>query len=293
MSETMIAALRQRAAQEAMVSVEDDALDEVSLQDEDAVEFRIFMAYAQRNMSRSNYQDLLRRNFALNRNVSSNGEGPVVTDGSSASPKKEKNKKKSLRRIFTPKCLRPQRDKEKIAPRSLEDNDDVRMRGVVRNLSAIVKALEKQDHERVEYRTCRRMSSVEHDGDGEEKLIEDIVAFLREEGDKINAKIIQEQSLLQRLRNFWSYDFFQTLTETYVERMVPASEAEDVQQSRKIALCVHATTKLTAIGSHPMNKMFGFGSRYLKENYSQWIKDHGGWENAIENPDAPENEEEE
>ncbi|XP_077123279.1 apoptosis facilitator Bcl-2-like protein 14 [Ranitomeya variabilis] len=277
-----------------MVSVADDALDEVSLQDEDAVEFRMFMVYAQRNMSRSNYQDLLRTNSALNRNVSSNGEGRAVTAGSSASPKKEKKKKKkSLRRIFTPKCLQPQRDKQKLAPRSLDDTDDVRVRGVVRSMSAIVKALEKQDRERVEFRTIRRMSSVQHDGDGEENLIEDIVAFLRAEGDKINAEIIQEQNLLQRLRNFWSYDFFQRLTETYVGQMVPASEAEDVPQSSKIALCVHATTKITAIGSHPMNKMFGFGARYLKENYSQWIKDHGGWERAMETPEAQEEEEEE
>ncbi|XP_069618961.1 apoptosis facilitator Bcl-2-like protein 14 [Ranitomeya imitator] len=274
-----------------MVSVADDALDEVSLQDEDAVEFRMFMVYAQRNMSRSNYQELLRTNSALNRNVSSNGEGRAATAASSASPKKEK-KKKSLRRLLTPKCLQPQRDKQEVAPQSPEDNDDARVRGVVRSMSAIVKALEKQDRERVEFRTIRRMSSVQHDGDGEENLIADIVAFLRAEGDRINAEIIQEQKLLQRLRNFWSYDFFQRLTETYVGQMVPASEAEDVPQSSKIALCVHATTKLTAIGSHPMNKMFGFGARYLKENYSQWIKDHGGWERAMETPDTQEEEEE-
>ncbi|CAJ0949831.1 unnamed protein product [Ranitomeya imitator] len=261
-----------------MVSVADDALDEVSLQDEDAVEFRMFMVYAQRNMSRSNYQELLRTNSALNRNVSSNGEGRAAAAASSASPKKEK-KKKSLRRLLTPKCLQPQRDKQEVAPQSPEDNDDARVRGVVRSMSAIVKALEKQDRERVEFRTIRRMSSVQHDGDGEENLIADI--------------IIQEQKLLQRLRNFWSYDFFQRLTETYVGQMVPASEAEDVPQSSKIALCVHATTKLTAIGSHPMNKMFGFGARYLKENYSQWIKDHGGWERAMESPDTQEEEEEE
>ncbi|XP_073506576.1 apoptosis facilitator Bcl-2-like protein 14 [Phyllobates terribilis] len=272
-----------------MVSVKDDALDEVSLQDEDSVEFRMFMAYAQRNMSRSNYQDLLRTNSAL-RNVSSNGEGHSIPDSSSASPKKEK---KSLRRIFTPKCLRPQSDKQKIAPRSLEDKGDVQVKGLVRSLRTIVKALEKEDRERVEFRTFRRGSSVQPDGDGEGNLIEDLVAFLRAEGDKINAEIIQEQNLLQRLRSFWSYDFFQRLTETYVEQMVPVSKAEDVPQSSKIALCVHATTKLTAIGSHPMEKMFGFGARYVKENYSQWIKDHGGWEKAMENPNTQEEEEEE
>ncbi|KAM4036590.1 apoptosis facilitator Bcl-2-like protein 14 isoform 2-T3 [Anomaloglossus baeobatrachus] len=271
-----------------MVSVEDDALDEVSLHDEDSVEFRVFMAYAQRNMSKSNFQDLLRQNSALKNNVACNGDGRAVTDLTSASPKK---KKKSLRRKLTPKCLRPQRDKQRVASGAHEDKEDVRpMKGVVRSLRTIVKDLEKHDRERLEFRTFRRASSVQPDGGGEEKLIEDLVILLRAEGDKINAEIIQEQNLLQRLRNFWSYDFFQKLTETYVEQMIPPSESEIVPQSSKIALCVHATTKLTAIRSHPMNRMFGFGARYLKENYSQWIRDHGGWENAMESAVTQEEE---
>ena len=35
--------------------------------------------------------------------------------------------------------------------------------------------------------------------------------------------------------------------------------------------------KLTTIDNHPMNRVLGFGTKYLKENFSPWIQQHGGW----------------
>lgn len=275
-----------------MVSVQDEALVDVPLQDEDSMEFRMLMVYAQRTLPKSKYQDLVSRTPMKKKDgVASNGEGHAASDSPSVPPKKEK--KKRGRWKFTPKCLRPPKDKKKNALCSLESPDEARVRGLVQRLKDIVQKLEKQDEESAEFRGMERQESVQHDGDGEEDLIDNIVAFLRTEGDKLNNEIGQEQNFLQRLQAYWSYSFFQRLTETYVAHMVPASEPEVEQQSSKIALCVHATTKLTSLDIHPMNRMFGFGARYLKENYSQWIKEQGGWEKVMGIPDTQEEESEE
>ncbi|XP_075715897.1 apoptosis facilitator Bcl-2-like protein 14 [Rhinoderma darwinii] len=269
-----------------MVSVQDDALDEVPLQEEDSLEFRVLMVYAQRG----NFQDLRSRTSVEKKDgVTSNGEGHAVD--SSVQLNKVKKKKKRLRWRMTPKCLQPPKEKNENLVRSAGNPDDARARVLVERLRAIVRKVEKPDQEAVGFRSFRRQCSVQHDGDVDDDLIEDIVQFLRTIGDEENKKCIQkQQTLLQRLQACWSYDFFQRLTDNYVSDLVPVSEPEDVQQSSRIALCVHATTKLTALDHHPMNRMCGFGARYLKENYSQWIKDHGGWEKVM---GVPENFEEE
>ncbi|KAG9472241.1 hypothetical protein GDO78_020588 [Eleutherodactylus coqui] len=271
-----------------MVSVQDEALDEVPLQDEDSIEFRMLMVYAQRTLPDSKLRDLMRRT-PLQKGDGGEDSFRVVESPSTPS----KKEKKSLRMRLTPKCLRPVKAEEGEAlyapkERSSEspssnqgEEDDVRFRGFVKRLMSIVRKLEKQDQESVQFRGLKREYSVQHDADGEDDLIENIVAFLRSAGDKVNNEIVQEQSFLQRLQAFWSYGFYQRLTETYVAHMVTDSEPENIQQSSKIALCVHATTRLATLDNHPMNRMFGFGAKYLKENYSQWIKEHGGWETVL------------
>ncbi|XP_040293103.1 apoptosis facilitator Bcl-2-like protein 14 [Bufo bufo] len=300
-----------------MVSVQDEALDEVPLQEEDSIEFRVLMVYAQRTLPNNKFQDLMSQTPVKKKEAetsngeghtvgngpanslkkkgkkkkgaaTSNGEGHKVDDGPSATPKKKEKKRSRHWRLF-PKCLQPPRDKEEIKFRSDENPDDTRFREIVQRLKSIVQGLEKQDHESATFRVLKRLPSIQHDGDGEEDLIKDIVEILRAEGDKMNKEIVQEQ----RLQANWSYSFFQKLTEAYVSQMIPASELEDIQQTSKIALCIHATTKLTALDSHPMNRMFGFGARYLKENYSQWIQQQGGWEKAMGIPDTQDESEEE
>ncbi|CAN2390332.1 BCL (B-Cell lymphoma) [Pristimantis euphronides] len=286
-----------------MVPMQDEALDEVSLQDEDSFEFRMLMVYAQRTLPISKYQELMRCTPVQKEDgAASNGDGHRVGDSPSLSSKKDK--KKSLRRRLTPKCLRPVKaeegealysPKEPTSRCSLsiqeENQDKARIRGLVQRLATIVRKLEKQDQERMEFTGLKRVCSVQGDGDGEEEdVIENIVEIMRSEGDKLNNEMLREQNFLERFPAFLSYGFYQRLTETYVAQMVPALEAEEAEQSSKIALCLHATTTLATLDNHPMNRMFGFGARYLKENYSQWIQEHGGWEKVIKVPDVQEEE---
>ncbi|XP_069807501.1 apoptosis facilitator Bcl-2-like protein 14 [Dendropsophus ebraccatus] len=275
----------------AMVSVQDDALHNVPLEEEeDGIEFRMLMVYAQRTLPNSRFQDLMSRTPMKKDGAISNGEGNAGGAKPTAPPKKEKKKRRRWK--FTPQCLRPPKEKEKMKCSSPENREEAKVRGLVQRLRNIIQNLEKKDKDGLALRGLRRQPSVQHDGDGEENLIEEIVAILRREGDKLNKEIVQEQSFFQRVQPCWSYSFFRRLTETYANQMVPDTDPEEVQQSSKIALCVHATTQLTALDNHPMNRMFGFGARYLKENYSQWIKEHGGWEKVLGIPDTQEEESE-
>ncbi|XP_072000964.1 apoptosis facilitator Bcl-2-like protein 14 [Engystomops pustulosus] len=275
-----------------MVSVRDEALEEVPLQEEEeGLEFRVLMVYAQRTLPRSRYEELMKgRSGAVGDVAASNG-GHLEDLGPSVRPKKEK--KKSFRRMMTPMCLRPAGSKKqkKVKSPSGEKSGDARVRGLVQRLAAIVQRLQEQDHQQVGFRGVRRLYSIEHDGDGEENLIAEIVAILRAEGDKLDKEMTQGQSSLQRFRSCLSYDFFRRLAESYVEGMVPTTGSEEERQSCKIALCFHATTRLAALDNHPMNRMFGFGARYLKEDYSEWIREHGGWEKVMGITDAQEEEE--
>ncbi|KAJ1104437.1 hypothetical protein NDU88_001849 [Pleurodeles waltl] len=58
-------------------------------------------------------------------------------------------------------------------------------------------------------------------------------------------------------------------------------EMEIQQHSVKIEFAMDITTKLTAIDNHPMNKVLGFGGKYLKKKFSPWIQEHGGWQKAF------------
>lgn len=72
-----------------MVSVQDEALVDVPLQDEDSMEFRMLMVYAQRTLPKSKYQDLVSRTPMKKKDgVASNGEGHAASDSPSVPPKK-------------------------------------------------------------------------------------------------------------------------------------------------------------------------------------------------------------
>ncbi|XP_069084114.1 apoptosis facilitator Bcl-2-like protein 14 isoform X1 [Pleurodeles waltl] len=133
------------------------------------------------------------------------------------------------------------------------------------------------------YRAMSRSFSVEADGiSDEEALIQQIAAVLRESGDRLQEEIKSDQTLYQGIRKLLtSYSYFTKVTDLYVGNQVIEEEMEIQQQSVKIAFAMDITTKLTAIDNHPMNKVLGFGVKYLKEKFSPWIQEHGGWEKAF------------
>lgn len=78
-----------------------------------------------------------------------------------------------------------------------------------------------------------------------------------------------------------SYPVVKTITDQFLRGVDTRGESEVKAQGFKAALAIDVIAKLTTIDNHPMNRVLGFGAKYLKENFSPWIQQHGGWVSAF------------
>ncbi|XP_063165441.1 apoptosis facilitator Bcl-2-like protein 14 [Candoia aspera] len=127
--------------------------------------------------------------------------------------------------------------------------------------------------------------------DNKEKIIDAIVALLRKSGDELQEATQKNKTFWQRIRDMiTSYAFFRRVIDQYFEEtpIDSTGNSEDQVKSIKVALMMEATTRLTAMDSHPMSLMLGFGTKYLQENFSPWIQSQGGWGKALGLPDQEE-----
>ncbi|NXK50235.1 B2L14 protein, partial [Chauna torquata] len=130
----------------------------------------------------------------------------------------------------------------------------------------------------------------EGEGNDEEKTIQTIVALLRKSGDQLEEKFKKDKTFYQHFKDMLSYTFFERVTDTFLEDVSADStnETEGQLQCTKVAFALEVATRLTAVDNHPMNLIMGFGSKYLKEHFSPWIRDQGGWEKALNSLDQEE-----
>lgn len=77
-----------------------------------------------------------------------------------------------------------------------------------------------------------------------------------------------------------SYSVFKTITDQFLRGIDTRGESEVKARGFKAALAIDVAAKLNAIDNHPMNKVLGFGAKYLRENFSPWVQQHGGWVSA-------------
>ncbi|XP_072256069.1 apoptosis facilitator Bcl-2-like protein 14 [Pyxicephalus adspersus] len=271
-----------------MVSVPEHTMDEIPLQEEEhSTEYRVLMAYAQRSLSASKF-------MALQRAISSKGDDTTVSKETEEKANGEakisdsKHKKKGWPSKLTPACLRlPKTKKNKVAgvQENAKSPEEERVTRIVSRMQRIVQRIKKQEKEQVEgrFRMICRASSIQHDGDvkDEDEIIASIVEILRNTGDRLNEQMTEEKTLIDRMKEFWSYDFYKKLQDCFLSETVPMSATEEEQQTDRIAMCLHATAALTTLDNQPMNKVLGFGARYLKENYSPWIQSQGGWDKVM------------
>ncbi|KAM5254678.1 apoptosis facilitator Bcl-2-like protein 14 isoform 1-T3 [Hipposideros larvatus] len=117
--------------------------------------------------------------------------------------------------------------------------------------------------------------------DGEDQIIAKIVELLKYSGDQLERELKKDKALMNCFQDGLSYSVFKTITDQFLKGVDTRGEAEVKAQGFKVALAIDATAKLTAIDNHPMNKVLGFGTKYLKENFSSWIQQHGGWEKVL------------
>ncbi|XP_016011856.2 apoptosis facilitator Bcl-2-like protein 14 isoform X1 [Rousettus aegyptiacus] len=112
--------------------------------------------------------------------------------------------------------------------------------------------------------------------DGEDQIAK-IVELLKFSGDQLERELKKDKVLMNSFRDGLTYSVFKTITDQFLRGVDTRGESEVKAQGFKAALAIDVMAKLTAIDNHPMNKVLGFGTKYLKENFSPWVQQHGGW----------------
>uniref|UniRef100_A0A8D2HGY2 BCL2 like 14 n=1 Tax=Urocitellus parryii TaxID=9999 RepID=A0A8D2HGY2_UROPR len=115
----------------------------------------------------------------------------------------------------------------------------------------------------------------------ENEIISKIVELLKFSGDQLDRELKKDKTLPSNLQDIMSYSVFKTITDQFLGNVDTRGESEVKAQGFKAALAIDAIGKLTAIDNHPMNRVLGFGTKYLKENFSPWVQQHGGWEKIL------------
>ncbi|XP_021232606.1 apoptosis facilitator Bcl-2-like protein 14 [Numida meleagris] len=103
--------------------------------------------------------------------------------------------------------------------------------------------------------------------DGVDEAIREIVALLQEAGDKLDRQVREDA----RLRTFFrdmSYSSFKNLADAYVRREMTASRPNVNPQEIQFAFTVHLTAKVAGICNQAVNRIMGFGTRYLEDSFA-------------------------
>ncbi|KFO87777.1 Apoptosis facilitator Bcl-2-like 14, partial [Buceros rhinoceros silvestris] len=285
-------------------------MEEIPLENDerDSIEYHILMAYAQRRLSVSKYRKLLknevnvRKSSSLIRRKVKTGHqrGKDGPDGPSQrrvlevsvlqQPSKEQPNTKYLPGCH-PHFLCGLEKQGKpfvaelrgggVAHSSIpEAQSDIRLQGPLQHKTNVTVKLEEQGpsllHEQDRSGPAGGSESEEHD---KEMIIQTIVSLLRQSGDQLEKKIQKDRVFFQHFRDMLSYNFFERITDLFLEGVSAGSTTEPRGQVQcaKLAFTMEVVTRLTAVDNHPMNLVLGFGLKYLREHFKPWIQDQGGW----------------
>ncbi|XP_064785443.1 uncharacterized protein si:ch211-218c6.8 isoform X1 [Oncorhynchus masou masou] len=141
---------------------------------------------------------------------------------------------------------------------------------------------------------------IESDGtEDQHDVIRRLVELLKVSGDKLNEEIMSNHILQRHLQTSFTYSLFETVTSTLLQGVTgvegdgpvartgcPTPEKEERVQREQIALACEVTSKLSALDLHPMSRAMGFGTRYLQEHHTAWVKKHGGWNSVFDSEDT-------
>ncbi|KFU93645.1 Apoptosis facilitator Bcl-2-like 14, partial [Chaetura pelagica] len=270
-------------------------MEEISLGDDErgSIEYKILMAYAQRRLSVRKYGTLLeneanvwkpspltKRKVKLAHQRDTDGpipravyEGGVVKKQSKEQPKQ----KPSTYPFHT--WIRCSGVSEEV--------DDTPMSGVLKLQGPSEETSQHQTN--VSFRTLDARSEEDDDDNlpggsegkerDEDKIIQEIVSLLIQEGDRLDKEIKKDKVLYQHFNEMLSYPFFKKITDLFLKGVVADSTTKpgDQLQCTKVAFTMEVTTRLIALDYHPMNLVLGFGYKYLIDHFKPWIQDRGGW----------------
>ncbi|XP_071434804.1 protein BNIP5 isoform X1 [Pithys albifrons albifrons] len=104
-----------------------------------------------------------------------------------------------------------------------------------------------------------------------DEAIRRIVALLQSAGDELNRQV-REDAQLQLFFRDMSYSSFKSLADAYVRREMSASRADANPEEIQFAFTVHLTARLAGICSQAVNRIMGFGTRYLEDSFAPYGK---------------------
>ncbi|KAM4885263.1 uncharacterized protein FYW23_012263 isoform 1-T1 [Sylvia borin] len=107
--------------------------------------------------------------------------------------------------------------------------------------------------------------------EGVDEAIRRIVALLRSAGDELDRQV-REDARLQLFFRDMSYSSFKNLADAYVQRELTASRPNVNPQEMQFAYTVHLTATVAGICSQAVNRIMGFGSRYLDDSLAPYGK---------------------
>ncbi|XP_009705755.1 PREDICTED: apoptosis facilitator Bcl-2-like protein 14 [Cariama cristata] len=102
--------------------------------------------------------------------------------------------------------------------------------------------------------------------DGVDEAIRRIVALLQSAGDELDRQVKKDAQLRMFFRDM-SYSSFKNLADAYVHREMTASRPDVNPQEIQFAFAVHLTAKVAGICNQAVNRIMGFGTRYLEDSF--------------------------
>ncbi|XP_009872814.1 PREDICTED: uncharacterized protein LOC104277766 [Apaloderma vittatum] len=107
--------------------------------------------------------------------------------------------------------------------------------------------------------------------DSVDEAIRRIVALLQSAGDELDRQVKEDARLRMFFRDM-SYSSFKNLADAYVNREMTASRLDVNPQEIQFAFTVHLTAKVAGICSQAVNRIMGFGTRYLEDSFAPYGK---------------------
>ncbi|XP_076214428.1 protein BNIP5 [Aptenodytes patagonicus] len=103
--------------------------------------------------------------------------------------------------------------------------------------------------------------------DGVDEAIRRIVALLQNAGDELDRQVKEDARLWMFFRDM-SYSSFKNLADAYVHKEMTASRPDVNPQEIQFAFAVHLTAKVAGICNQAVNRIMGFGTRYLEDSFA-------------------------
>ncbi|KFV83314.1 Apoptosis facilitator Bcl-2-like 14, partial [Struthio camelus australis] len=278
-------------------------MEEIPLEDDerDSIEYKILMAYAQRRLSVSEYGKLMKKEANVQKPSSLNGRavkfeyqspneaGPSQTEVSQGAMLECLSQMQTRRKYLSKYCLPSSFSREKHE--KIPKPSFLQKPFLAQNrLAKLVTSRPQPSPSDVSFKMLPCGPDLKLQGRGatggseseendEEKIIQTIVALLRQSGDQLEEKIKKDKTFYQHFIDMLSYTFFKRVTDLILEDVSAdsTSKTEGQIQCTKVAFTLEVATRLTAVDNHPMNMVLGFGIKYLREHFTPWIQNQGGW----------------